>query len=100
MTTASPIRLPRLLLESILTIAIAFTLTTPALAQVKVIMSGGFTPPYRVVLPEFERASGISVSTASGASQGKGPETIGAQLHNGLAADVVIMSKEGLQIGR
>jgi molybdate transport system substrate-binding protein len=67
-----------------------------ALAQVKVIMSGGFTPPYRAVLPVFERTTGISVATGSGASQGTGPETIGAQLRSGAPADVVIMSKEGL----
>jgi molybdate transport system substrate-binding protein len=102
MNTALPARAPRLLLKGVLiaaiTIANALAFPASALAQVKVIMSGGFTPPYRVVLPEFERTTGISVTTASGASQGKGPETIGAQLHNGLAADVVIMSKEGLQV--
>ena len=70
--------------------------SSAAQAQVKVIISGGFSTAYRQVLPEFERETGISVTTLSGASQGKGPETIGAQLARGLAVDVVIMSREGL----
>jgi molybdate transport system substrate-binding protein len=38
----------------------------------------------------------ITVSTKHFASQGNGPDTILAQLRGGAAADVVIMSKEGL----
>lgn len=67
-----------------------------ALAQMKVIISGGFSGAYEQLLPEFEQASGIKVSTGSGASQGDGPQTIGAQLARGEKADVVIMSREGL----
>ena len=65
-------------------------------AQVKVILSGGFAGAYREALPEFEKASGIKVTTATGASQGNGPNTIGAQLRRGEPADVVIMNKAGL----
>jgi molybdate transport system substrate-binding protein len=61
-----------------------------------VIISGGFSASYRQLLPEFEASSGIRVTTLSGASQGKGPETIAAQLGRGVAADVVILSREGL----
>jgi molybdate transport system substrate-binding protein len=68
-----------------------------AMAQVKVMMSGGFSGAYEQLLPEFERTSGIKVATGSGASQGTGPQTIGAQLANGVAADVVILSREGLE---
>lgn len=67
-----------------------------ALAQVKVLISGGFSGPYEKVLPEFERSTGIKVETGSGASQGTGPQTIGAQLARGVPADVVILSREGL----
>ena len=49
-------------------------------AQVKVIISGGFSGPYERLLPEFERTSGLKVETGSGASQGSGPQTIAAQL--------------------
>jgi molybdate transport system substrate-binding protein len=64
--------------------------------QLKVIISGGFSGAYEQLVPEFERASGIRVTTGSGASQGTGPQTIGAQLASGAAFDVVILSREGL----
>lgn len=62
----------------------------------KVIISGGFSGPYEKLLPEFERTSGIKVTTGSGSSQGSGPQTIAAQLARGVPADVVILSREGL----
>ena len=67
-----------------------------AVAQMKVIISGGFSGAYEKLLPEFEQASGIKVTTGSGASQGDGPQTIGAQFARGEKADVVILSREGL----
>ena len=77
-------------------IAAVFALPTASFAQVKVIISGGFSAVYRELLPEFERTSGITVTTGSGGSQGVGPNTIGAQLRRGVLADVVIMNKAGL----
>jgi len=79
-------------------IAFAALLVWPqgALAQMNVLISGGFSGAYERLLPEFERTSGIKVKTGSGASQGDGPQTIGAQLARGVAADVVILSREGL----
>jgi molybdate transport system substrate-binding protein len=68
-----------------------------ATAQVKVLMSGGFSGAYDQLLPEFEKTSGVKVTTGSGASQGSGPQTIGAQLASGAAADVVILSREGME---
>ena len=70
--------------------------SAPASAQLKVIMSAGFSGAYQQVLPEFERTTGITVSTGSGASQGTGSQTIEAQLQRGTPADVVILSREGL----
>ena len=67
-----------------------------ASAQLSVLMSGGFSGAYEQLLPEFERTSGIKVTTGSGASQGAGPQTIAAQLARGVSPDVVILSKEGL----
>jgi len=61
-----------------------------------VLISGGFSSAYEQLLPEFERTSGIKVTTGSGASQGAGPQTIAAQLARGVPADVVILSREGL----
>ena len=65
-------------------------------SEVKVIISGGFSTAYRQLLPQFEKESGISVTTGSGASQGKGPTTIASQLERGEPFDVVILSREGL----
>jgi len=72
-----------------------FNCTGP-MAQLNVIISGGFNGPYSKVLPEFEKSRGLAVKTYSGASQGNGPQTIKSQLQSGVAADVVILSKEGL----
>jgi molybdate transport system substrate-binding protein len=64
--------------------------------HLNVLTSGGFSGAYDQLLPEFKRASGIGVTTGSGASQGVGPQTIAAQLARGVPADVVILSREGL----
>jgi molybdate transport system substrate-binding protein len=64
--------------------------------RVHVLISGGFAGAYERLVAEFTRQSGIEVTTGSGASQGSGPHTIGAQLARGVAADVVILSREGL----
>lgn len=67
-----------------------------SLAQLHVIMSGGFAGAYQQVVAAFETRSGIKVFTASGASQGKGAQTIASLLNNGERADMVILSREGL----
>ncbi len=69
---------------------------TAAPAQLNVLISGGFSGAYEELLPEFIAATGVKVTTGSGASQGSGPQTIAAQLARGVAADVVILSREGL----
>lgn len=82
-----------------LTVALTAILLFPSFsfAQVKVIISGGFTAAYRELLPEFERTSGITVTTTSGGSVGNGPNTIGAQIRRGVPADIVILAREGLK---
>lgn len=70
---------------------------TNASAHVHVLISGGFSGAYETLLPEFIKTTGIKVTTGSGASQGAGPQTIAAQLARGVAADVVILSREGLE---
>jgi molybdate transport system substrate-binding protein len=66
------------------------------MAELKVIISGGFSGPYEQLVPPFERSTGIKIATGSGSSQGSGPQTIAAQLARGVPADVVILSREGL----
>jgi len=89
-------RLNRGLMTAVFVVLAAVAFPGASFAQVKVILSGGFTAAYKEVLPEFEKTSGIKVTTSNGASQGNGPNTIGAQLRRGEPADVVIMNKAGL----
>jgi molybdate transport system substrate-binding protein len=71
-------------------------LPAASFAQLNVLTSGGFAAAFQQIQPEFEKATGITVTTTRGQSQGGGPNAIGAQLRRGVTADVVIMSREGL----
>lgn len=82
-------------------VLVGLALSSPATAAtpqtLKVILSGGFAQVYREVLPDFEKSTGIKVENGSGASEGDSPQTIRYQLAHGAKADVVILSREGLQ---
>jgi len=80
----------------IIVIGAVCALPTVSFAQVRVIISGGFSAAYRELLPEFERTSATTVITTTGGSQGDGPNTIRAQLRRGVLADIVIMNRAGL----
>ena len=84
-------------MTKLLAVVALLVCSVSAFAQLKVIMSGGFSAPYNELLPEFERNTGVTVTTVRGPSQGDSPNTIGAQLRRGVVADMVIMSKEGLE---
>src|ERR1700727_4114754 len=84
------------MLPRFLSLIALLALPAASFAQLNVIMSGGFSAAYQEALPDFEKSTGITVTTARGQSQGNGPNAIGAQLRRGVPADVVIMSKEGL----
>jgi molybdate transport system substrate-binding protein len=79
-----------------LLLASLFAIPAAAFAQLQVITSGGFAIPLQQIVPEFEKDSGIAVAITRGQSQGGGPNAISAQLRRGVPADVVIMSREGL----
>jgi molybdate transport system substrate-binding protein len=83
---------------SVLLIAVVLPAALLAQAQpeLKVITSGGFSAAFKNIQPEFKKFTGIKLTMTRGASQGSGPDTIGAQLRRGIPADVVIMSREGL----
>ena len=80
----------------VLAAVILLTLPAASYAQLKVITSGGFSAAYKNLLPEFERTSGITVTTTSGASMGEGPNTIPNQVRRGVPADIIILSRDGL----
>lgn len=89
-------RLNKGLISAVFVIVATVAFPGASFAQVKVILSNGFGAAYREALPDFEKTSGIKVTTTTGASQGDGPNTIGAQLRRGETADMVIMNKAGL----
>ena len=89
-------RLNKGLIAAVFVVVAAVAFPGASFAQVKVILSNGFGAAYREALPDFEKTSGIKVTTATGASQGNSPNTIGAQLRRGEPADMVIMNKAGL----
>ena len=60
-------------------------------AEVRVMISGGMTAAYNVLVPEFERATGNKVLTAYGPSMGTTVNAIPIRLERGEPADVLIM---------
>ena len=60
-------------------------------AEIKVMISGGFTGAYNTLVPQFERATGHKIVTISGPSMGETPQAIPNRLARGEDADVVIM---------
>jgi molybdate transport system substrate-binding protein len=76
----------------LLGLAGALLLAGPAgAAEVRVMISGGLTAAYNVLVPEFERASGHKVLTAFGPSMGTTVNAIPVRLERGEPADVLIM---------
>lgn len=64
--------------------------------DVRVMISGGFTPAYLEVVPEFERTTGNRIVTSFGASMGNAPDSIPVRLQRGEPADVVILAGSAL----
>jgi ABC-type glycerol-3-phosphate transport system substrate-binding protein len=77
--------------------AVSFLSPSPSFAQLDVITSVGFVAADNVLVPAFQKSSGITVATEHFVSQGDGPDTIAAQLRAGAAADVAVGRKACLQ---
>lgn len=60
-------------------------------ADIRVMISGGFTAAYEKLAPDFAAQRGVRIDTAHGPSMGKSPEAIPNRLARGEQADVVIM---------
>jgi molybdate transport system substrate-binding protein len=65
--------------------------------ELRVMISPGFAAAYDTLTPIFEREHGVRIVTARGASTGTAPDAIPVRLANGEAADIVILSIEGLE---
>jgi len=60
-------------------------------ADIKVMISGGFSAAYGALVPQFEQATGDTVETAPGPSMGTTPNAIPVRLARGEPVDVLIM---------
>ena len=76
---------------TLILISLLFFRAEASAAEVKVMISGGFSAAYQQLAPEFERVSGHKVTTAYGPSMGTTPQAIPNRLQRGEPADVVIM---------
>ena len=64
--------------------------------DVHVLTSGGLTAAYRILGPEFEKATGHRLITAQGASMGQAPDAIPQRLARNEPADVLLLAANGL----
>jgi molybdate transport system substrate-binding protein len=85
------------------TVAVALTAAVLALAavhsgaqDVHVMVSGGLTAAYKLLVPQFEKSSGGHVETVFGPSMGTTQGAIPLRLARGEPADVVIMVRSAL----
>jgi molybdate transport system substrate-binding protein len=67
-------------------------------ADIRVMVSGGFTAAHRDFIPGFERATNNTVMTAYGASMGNAPDSIPNRLQRDEPADVIILAAPALDI--
>jgi molybdate transport system substrate-binding protein len=80
-----------------LTVAMVFLAPANACAQtIKVMSSGGFSAAYKLLAPQFEKATGVHPETVWGPSMGTTPGAIPVRLARGESADVVIMVRSAL----
>jgi molybdate transport system substrate-binding protein len=63
-------------------------------AEIKVMISAGFSEAYRDLVPEFERTTGHRIVTIRGPSMGKRPEAVPNRIARGEPVDVVIINTE------
>jgi molybdate transport system substrate-binding protein len=81
----------------LLLVALLLVCAAPAYAEeVRVMTSGGFTAAYDILKPQFEKATGITVLTAYGASSGGAPDSIPERLKRGEPVDLIILSRDSL----
>lgn len=74
--------------------AAVLALTQPAMADVHVMSSGGFTAAYKDLVAGCEVKIGQKVVSAYGASMGAAPDAIPNRLARGEPADIVILAAE------
>jgi len=66
-------------------------------AEIRVMISGGFSAAYAELLREFERTTRHTLVTSRGASMGTTPDSIPSRLQRGEPVDVFIMVGDALE---
>jgi molybdate transport system substrate-binding protein len=64
--------------------------------RIDVMISGGFTAPYLVLAPVFEREDAVNLIAIRGPSMGDSPTAIPVRLSRGEHADIVIVGRDAL----
>ena len=77
--------------------ALPFLARRAAAAEVTVMTSGGLTAAYRLLGPDFERATGHILRTVQGSSMGAAPDAIPQRLARREPADVLLLAADGLE---
>jgi molybdate transport system substrate-binding protein len=65
-------------------------------AEIKVMISGGFSQAYRDLIPNFERTTGHKIVTTRAPSMGNTPEAVPNRIARGEPVDVVIINTEAV----
>jgi molybdate transport system substrate-binding protein len=88
---SSMLRAIRPRVRAFLALAVLAFVNSSQAAEVRVMISGGFSAAYRALTPEFERSTGNTLNTSWGPSMGNTPEAIPNRIERGEPVDVVIM---------
>ncbi len=64
--------------------------------EVRVVTSGGFAAAYGILAPDFEKETGLTLTTAYGSSSGGAQDSIPKRLERGEDFDVIILSQSSL----
>jgi molybdate transport system substrate-binding protein len=67
-------------------------------AEIRVMISGGFSAAYLELVPGFEYKTGYAVVTVRGASMGTAPNSIPSRLGRGEPVDMFIMVADALEV--
>jgi molybdate transport system substrate-binding protein len=82
--------------SSLLALAVVLVATPAGADEIHVMVSGGFTAAYKLLVAEWEKATGHKVATVYGASMGATPTSIPNRLARGEPADIVILARTAL----
>jgi molybdate transport system substrate-binding protein len=77
-------------------IALAIMTASAQAAEIKAIVTGALTAPFREIVPAYQRESGNTVAIAWGPSSGNSPDAIPVRLRNREPADVLIMIRSAM----